>query len=308
MGLVDFRLEINGRDISNSLDREAVTIKFSDETGTKSDKLDITVADEFKRPKKGSKLKFYLGHKTEQLHFCGVFNILSSKWSKRGIITITATAVDFNQTLKTKKSRAWEKTTVKKIVSKIATESRLKYSCDMDIDIVIISQKDESNLNFLTKLAHDFGCHFSVKNETLIFKNKYINIEKNIIKIDADDCESLEIENSEKTKYGCCICTYRDTKNNIDVQVKVGTSMGDALKIKRTCKNKMIAKKLATTALNNANNSAVFGNLSIDGLHIYAGDSIEIKNTPEDDGIYKADKVEHTLDSEGWTTNISFSN
>ncbi|PIE74241.1 MAG: hypothetical protein CSA19_00745, partial [Deltaproteobacteria bacterium] len=158
--------------------------------------LMLQVVGEWERPRYQDEIKAWIKD-----FYCGTFSVQNVKFSK-GYTSVEATAVSFSGNLKTIKNRHFKDTSIKKICAQLAREHSLKNKCDVDVDIPYVSQNHQSDLSFLQKLSLDFGATFSIKNNTLLFLKDKKNDECVIYEIDENECESWELEYTNKTLYG----------------------------------------------------------------------------------------------------------
>lgn len=171
-----FKIELDGKDITARLARHIISQSLSDKRGMKADDLTLTFEDTEQKltlPAPGRKIKYWLGYEETGLVFKGVFVIDEIEHSGApDRISVKATSADFTAGLKTKKETYYENTTLGDIISIIAGLHDLKQSVT-DIlaanSIDHLTQTNESDLNFLSRLAKDRGAFFAVKNETIIF-------------------------------------------------------------------------------------------------------------------------------------------
>ena len=167
-----FKVVVNGKDITETINQNASKISFHDEDGTSSDDIRLSIEGSFRRPKFGDELKVYLGYKDLNLTYLGSFKVQTSTITNKESMQITATGVDFGSELKVKKSREFIETTLKNIIETIASEHLLKPVCDVNINISYIAQHDQSDLSFLQKIAADNQLIFSIKDNNLVCVSK----------------------------------------------------------------------------------------------------------------------------------------
>jgi len=311
MGLTPkFRLIANNKDVTQHIDKNLISLNFHDESGTKADKIDIKVYGDFIRPKYKDKLKLYLGYKEKLEEFyCGLFIIQNTSWSKNNILTISATATDFSKNLKVLKNREFETISIKQLIEKIAKDHNLDSKCDFDdIYFPYIAQSNESDMAFLNRLAKDFNAIYSIKNNTIIFLRMDEKNTLNKVIIDSNECENLNIKNSNKTYYKSAILKYQDTKENKIKTIKIG-SKEPIYNIQETFLDKKNLEQKVKAKLANLNKGIKSGSFKIYGKPIYTGSKLNFLNLKDEDNItYQIDKISHTLDGNGWNINVSFSN
>ena len=309
-----FKLLANKKDVTKLINMDAFFISFKDEAGSVSDEITLKIQGSFKKPSYEDELQLWIGTKEKDLFFCGVFKVQTSTYNKGKSIymSITATGADFSKNLKVKRSLSYENVSIKKIVEIVASRHNLEVSSDFDdIYVVHLEQTNESDLHFLKRLAQEDNAIFSIKNNTVIFKKKIKNNKKSKdlprFSLDEDECENVSIENTNKTLYNSCKAIWRDTKENIQKSITVGS--GEPIKvIKDSFENVAQAKLKARAALEKANAGLKSGSIACYGFEIYAGGILDLTGTYDDDGDYDIKRVDHTVDESGWNINIEIDN
>lgn len=309
-----FAIQANGTDVTSHIAKNLIDLQFKDEDGNVSDELTINVYGDFQRPKYQDELKLWLGYKESGVFYCGLFKVQTSERIDNHILKITATGADFGDSIKQKKSRSFEKMSIKALCEQIASHNGLRLNSDYD-DVFIShqAQNNESDLHFLKRLAEELNAIFSIKNNVLIFLKKQKNGKKNDALpeffIDAKKVSSLTIKHSNKLLYYSCKAVWHDTKDNIKKEVIVGSG-APQLVIEGSFKDKADAKIKAEAKLQKANQGIKSGSFSCAGVEIYAGGKLTLSNTlgGEDDGTYSIKSVSHTFSSSGWETSVEFEN
>lgn len=299
-----FRIETNGTDVTDVLQKNMISLDVSDEEGILSDEITLKVAGAYTRPIYGDEVKLWLGYKETSLEFLGTYKVQTTQRKNKEVLTIKATAVDFGGGLKEKKTRDFKDMSYKTLCEQIAGEHSLDVLCDFDAYFTYFAQHDESDLAFLMRIAKDVNQIFSIKNNTLFFGAK--KQEKLKYEVSFDDCISLDITHSNKTKYGSAKATWRDTKSNTDKEVSYGDE-NPTLEIQGSYKDENEALLKAKARLEKANKGTVTGSLEIMGRVMFAGGTLILKDS-YDDGVYGITRVNHRFDNGGFTTTVEFEN
>ena len=299
-----FKIEANDKDVTDQLQKDISSISFSDEDGSQSDEITIKVAGNFKRPKHKNELKLWLGYEEEkEMLYCGLFLVQTTERDRSGL-TITATGADFSQALKQKRDMSYEKLSLKAISQIVADRHGLKLKSDFDdLSITHLSQTSEHDLAFMKRLSTEYNGIFSIKNNTLIFlkriKGEKKSSELPVFEIDAKECsnDTPRIKHSDKTLYSSCAVTWQDTKKNEVQTITVGK--GDpVLKFEGQFKTPAEAQAKAEAKLSRANRGIKSGSITTYGKEIYAGATLKLTGSGEDDGEYSIKSVDHTFDGE----------
>ena len=306
-----YKITVNGQDITDILQKNAASLSLQDAAGILSDELTIAVAGDFERPKYKDELKLWLGYEGENLTYMGLFKVQTTERLNKSM-TITATSAEFAESLKVKNTRSYENMSLKEIALKIGQNQGLevKSDCD-DLFFTHISQTAESDLSFLKRLANKYNLIFSIKNNLLIFKKILNDQGKNpdlpVFELDAKETDgSLRIKHSNKTFYSACLAAWHDTKQNKTQKILHGSG-SPVLKIKDSFKNEQEACLKAKAKLQTANKGTKTGSASLAGSAIFAGSTLKLFNSFEDDGEYTIKSVSHDVSSK-WSTTIDFEN
>lgn len=177
-----WKIEFDGKDITETLARHFVSLSLTDERGITSDDFSFTIEDingDLELPPAGSQIKFWLGDDKTGLIYKGLFIIDELESSgPPDVISIRTNAADFTKGLKVKKETFFTETTIGEIAAVIAAAHNLKLAISPELEareIDHLTQTNESDLNLLRRLAKDHGAYFALKNETLIFSVEAIS-------------------------------------------------------------------------------------------------------------------------------------
>ena len=174
-----YKILAAGVNITQQVKDRLVSLRVSDEAGTKADMVEIVLDDRDGRleiPLPGAPIMVFLGYKETGLVPMGLFTsdevTVSSPPEQ---ITIRAKAANLGGSIKGQKTRSWDKTTIGKIVETIAGEHGLtprvadRFAA---IEYDHIDQTDESDVNFLVRIGQDHDALVGVKGGSLLFSTK----------------------------------------------------------------------------------------------------------------------------------------
>lgn len=172
----DFRLTVNGRDITPTVANRLVRLTLSDKEGLEADTLDITLSDhdsQLEMPPRGALISLHLGFVGEPLLDKGTYHVDEVEHvGAPDQLTIRARSADLMSDLPGKKSRSWNEVTVGDIVRQIADEHGLEpviTDALARLRRVSTHQTDESDLNLLTRLGDTYDAIVTVKSGHLLF-------------------------------------------------------------------------------------------------------------------------------------------
>lgn len=308
------KIVVNGADKTSSILQNLVQLSLTDYANDNSDQIEIEIAGQFKRPKSQDEIRLYLGW--DNLQLIGLFKVQSTKKSFKRM-TIIGTGVDFSNNFKVKRNITYEGVKIVDIVNQIANRYNLKVKCDFDdLYIKSLAQTNESDMNFLNRIAKDYNAIFNLKNDTLYFVKKIKDSEINGLlpryTIDINKCiGEPTIEHNEKTLYNSVKVSWHDTKLNDRRELTIPSDAGEPILIyKGNFVNEDEARAKATAKLQKANSAVVTGELSCEGEVIFAGGIMKLLNVNEDDDLeYNIKSVRHTYSKRGgWLIDLNFEN
>ncbi|GAB6045067.1 phage late control D family protein [Caminibacter profundus] len=298
--MVNFKIIANNKDITETIQKNLISLSLIDEVGISADEITLKVRNDFKRPSYGDELKVWIQDK-----YYGIY-IVQTTTKTQSDLTIKATATNFTNSLKKKYNRSFENIKVCELISKLAAENNLKSKCDIDFTFKHLAQTNESDLNLLTRLAKQLNAQFNIKNDTIIFiKTKQENESLPKFEVDIKEVISYSIKYNAKTMYKSVKAIYHDTKEN--KQKEITYLSGEPQYIfQDSFKSEAEAYKTAKSYYEMLNKGIITGNLTIVGKEIRAGGILVLTSFGEDDGEYSIKKVTHNLSGGGYTCRVEF--
>ncbi|MEF9955636.1 MAG: contractile injection system protein, VgrG/Pvc8 family [Acinetobacter sp.] len=155
-----------------------ISVKVTDNRADEADQLEISLDDSdgaLDFPKRGVKINCKLGWRGNSLHDKGDFIVDECGWGgPADTLTIRASAANFKSNIKTEKSKSFHQKKLGEIAQSIANSNKLKLNITNElanIKIQHIDQTNESDLNFLRRLAKQNSAEMTIKKgQLLIFK------------------------------------------------------------------------------------------------------------------------------------------
>lgn len=170
----DYRLIVNGENITPALDGRLISLTLTDERSDKADQLDITLSDHDGRlaiPPRNAKIQCWIGW---QGNLVDKGEFILDEISLSGppdILTLRARSADFKGSLKRKREESWHQVTLGDLLTTIAKRGGLIPATNDDLAEKLIEHIDqnESDLNFLARLGEQYGAVATVKAGRLLF-------------------------------------------------------------------------------------------------------------------------------------------
>lgn len=172
------KLTADNQPLNEQIMARLISLSVTDNKSMEADELSITLSDhdgQLQLPKRGVRLQCWLGYAGMGSHDMGSFIVDSVEWSgSPDMITIRAKSADFKGSLKEGRSQSYHQATLGQIARQVATRHQLQLSIQPDLASLTlghIDQTDESDINLLTRLCHQYGAAVNIKHgKLLIFR------------------------------------------------------------------------------------------------------------------------------------------
>lgn len=172
----DYSITVDGIDKSGGIKKRLISLTLTDNRGFEADQLDIELDDsdgQLVLPRRGAKIAVALGWQGAALIDKGIFTVDEIEHSGApDKLTIRARSADFRETLNVRRDQSYHKTTIGGIIQTVAGRNKLTPTLNKamsDLTVDHIDQTNESDGNFITRLAKQYGAIAAVKNGNLLF-------------------------------------------------------------------------------------------------------------------------------------------
>jgi len=316
----NFKLEANGKDVTEIIRANLISLSFDDKEGSKSDEISFSVSGIYAKPVFGDSLKLWLGY-GDDLYLCGSFSVqTASRDYKNQTTEVRATAVNFASPQKIKKRRSWENTTVFEIAKKIAGENKLAVKTSgQDQNIASVLQNDAGDLDFLYGLCFDYGFIMAVKNNTIVIAAKDAkgdetqtsNTPKNeslpAFTLNLAELYSLEITEANRNSYGAIIVEWQDVEAGKTKSIKVGSGEQTYKMQIAQPKSDNEAFRQGEAKLNELQKGGINGRCSLPGANIVAGGKLKFSGIVGlEANEFSIKSVSHRLSTDNYEIEIEF--
>ncbi len=173
---VDYRITVDGRDITRKVDPRLISLTLSECRGGEADQLDLVLNDadgQLALPPKDALITLQLGWVGQALTDKGSFTVDEIEHSgSPDQLHIRARSADMVDTLKVRAEKSWHQRTIGDIVGEIAGKHGLAPRVDQKLAAVAVDHVDqthESDLNFVSRLAKRYDAVATVKKGHLLF-------------------------------------------------------------------------------------------------------------------------------------------
>ncbi|MCM3141298.1 contractile injection system protein, VgrG/Pvc8 family [Brevibacillus sp. MER 51] len=215
-----------------------------------------------------------------------------------------------------KRSKAWEKVTLKTMAADIAKRAGLKlnYLAPMNPTYDRIDQTEQEDLSFLYNQAKEEGIAIKVVSGQLVLFDEF-EFEKSApvatIKRGKDNILSYSFDwNAAYAAYVACEVTYTQAKEKNTLKAKYvppgAPAIGPVLKINEQADSQAAALRKARKSLREKNKERSQASMTLMGdIRIAAGVTIMVEGFGAFDGKYLIVSATHNLSSSGYTTDMT---
>lgn len=323
-----FRLIYEQKDITTDVAPYVRSVTYTDYISGQSDLVEVEFDNVDGRwlnswyPEKGDRLVLKLGYEGEDLHNCGSFEIDEIEPSgPPDIVIVRGLATGLRVSLRTRRSEAHDNTTLEAIAKKIAKRHGLRLVGTIrKIPIDRAAQYQERDLEFLTRVATDYGYAFKVAGNDLVFwEHANLRSRPPVADLVRQDLRTYSVRDKIKDVYLNGHGRYQDpkTKQLIVVGVNAGevgvvghttvvkqrrrgeVASGDSLIVASRAPTKATAERKVRAALDAANLELTTGTLEVEGnVRLLAGSTVSLA-LGKLSGTYLIDSARHRLDRGG---------
>lgn len=314
-----FVILYNTRNITQDISPYILGVSFSDKLSGEADEIELNLEDsagiwrDSWYPGKGDTLTLKLGFEGQALLNCGRFSIDEVELAgSPDTLTLRGISASINAPLRTQSNRAFEKTTLLAIASRIAQKHHLQLQGSIEeIYLDRVTQYQETDVAFLTRLGKEYGYMVKITQDTLIFSQLgALMINDPVKTLTPKDISRYSFRDTINQIYGKAKSKYQDDKKKklmvVTVDAEGGTqeqasanktTSADTLKTTARAKTKEEATIKAKSALNEKNKHQSSGSLTVAGnTHFKAGNQIRLSEFGKMSGNWMIQSVRHSIE------------
>jgi len=313
-----------GINIVADISSMVLSISYTDYLSELSGEVEVVVEDHQRKwqtswyPALGDELNLALGYRSEGLLPCGDFQVDQLELAgPPDTFTLRGLAAYITPAMRTFNSAGYESQSLLGIAQLIAGKYGLTVVSAPDLtDIVFerVTQKHETDLTFLKRLAVEHGYDFTIRGSLLVFYSR-TTLEgiAPAQTVSRTDVESFEFRNRTHSTYLGSQCAYHDpaTKSLIVQRAAAAAPIatGDVLKLVTRCENGQQALLKAQAALHTHNMFVGEASLVMPGsVAMASGNTVLLSGFGEFDSTYIILVARHQLDrAHGYTTRLEVS-
>lgn len=325
-----FELFYGKKQITHDIKPHLISLTYTDHLADQSDELQVTFEDVDRKwinawfPTQGDELKPQLGYLGEPLVSLGAFEIDDIEWSydarSGSVVTIRALSTGITLANRTLKPKAYENTTLAEIVRKVAKNLKLDVTGTVaNIPIKRVTQYQERDVEFLTRLAHEYNHSFKIVGKTLVFTTMAsLESRAPVAVLDFAEVKSLRLRDRIKeavkkvevrgydSNGKKAITSAKNSKPKRPTKKRAKASNADTLKIVTRGESQAQIDARADAALAEQIDDQQAGNITVIGNpKLVAGNTILLMGVGMFSGKYLIKSARHNYArNQGYTTDL----
>lgn len=315
-----FRIVADGKDITALINDRLLQLRTSDKPGMESDDFDLKIDDRdsaLALPARGAEVEIYLGYAGQELTRLGRYVVDQVDLSgPPSVMEIRGKASDMRGTGKTIRSGSWEDVPLQQIVRDIAARNGWQARCIVTTRIARVDQFNESDFNFITRLARQYDCTAKIGDGNLLVLPRQGGESASgktlgVLDISPRDVSNWRFQLQDRSTHKAIRTKHQDPNTGEQQVVELGNAdcpeTIDAVYTERHCyPDKSAAEQAAKARLAAFNRSTATVSLEMPGrADLFAERVLNFQGFKEGlDGEYLIDSVTQTFSSSGWSTSI----
>ncbi|WP_460077051.1 phage late control D family protein [Pseudomonas sp. H2_C01] len=315
-----FRIIADGKDITTLINDRLLSLRTSDKPGMESDDFELRIDDRDQAvalPTRGAGIEVYLGYTGQALTRLGRYTVDEIELSgPPDTLVIRGKASDMRGSGKTVRSGSWENVPLQQIVRDVAARNGWQPVCPVQTNVPRVDQLNESDYNFITRLAKQYDCTAKLADGKLLVMPRQggqTASGKNLspVVLRRADLSRYQFRLGDRNTQKAVRTKHQDKKSGALKVVELDNDdLPNGLPAVHTDRhiypNKSAAEQAAKARLAAFNRSSAGVRLEMAGrTDVFAERSIIVQGIkPGLDGEYLAEAVEQLFTSSGWTTTV----
>ncbi|MBI6621914.1 late control protein [Pseudomonas corrugata] len=315
-----FRIVADGKDITTLINDRLLSLRTSDKPGMESDDFELRIDDRDQAvalPTRGAGIEVYLGYTGQALTRLGRYTVDEIELSgPPDTLVIRGKASDMRGSGKTVRSGSWENVPLQQIVRDVAARNGWQPVCPVQTKVPRVDQLNESDYNFITRLAKQYDCTSKLADGKLLVMPRQggqTASGKNLspVVLRRSDLSRYQFRLGDRNTQKAVRTKHQDKKSGALKVVELDNDdLPNGLPAVHTDRhiypNKSAAEQAAKARLAAFNRSSAGVRLEMAGrTDVFAERSIIVQGIkPGLDGEYLAEAVEQLFTSSGWTTAV----
>jgi phage protein D len=308
----NFRIETNGKDLTEQIRSRLLKLTIKDEAKLKSDCMSLELADDppIVWPSPGQVFDIALGY-DQVLTSVGRFATkhIGVSGNPQRVLKIEAAALEQFASLRNQREESWDSTTLGNIASEIARRNGLKPAIYDELGAISVAHEDqtESDIAFLCRLGRRFDLTVKVSGRFLLISkaDRSGAVNGTIPTIQISNPISFEYSGDQSNRYTGVRAFWYDSADGRKKYVLYGKE-GVVLEIEFNKITEAGARRAAEAKFREVVRKGKTLTLVVPGnANLAAEVKLQVSGLGEGiDGEWIVKSIEHTVSSSGWTTTI----
>ena len=315
-----YRIIADGSDITALINDRLLLLRISDKPGMESDEFELRIDDRDQAvalPARGGRVEVLLGYESHPLKRMGAFTVDEVQLSgPPDEITIRGKASDMRGSGKTVRSGSWENVPLSQIVTEVAKRNGWEPVCPVTTKVERVDQRNESDFNFITRLARQYDSTAKVAEGKLLVMPRQGGKSTSgkslqVITINKTDVSRYQFRLGDRSTQKAVKTQHQDQKTGALKVVELGNDeapggLPPVHTDRHIYPNKTAAEQAAKARLAAFNRSTAGVRLEMPGrTDLFAELSINAQGfKPGLDGEYLVDSVDQVFTQSGWSTTV----
>ncbi|RBJ84742.1 late control protein [Pseudomonas sp. MWU12-2534b] len=315
-----FRILADGRDITAQINDRLLTLRTLDKPGMEADEFELRIDDRdgaVALPGRGAAIEVFLGYAGQALTRLGRYTVDEVVVNgPPDSIEIRGKASDMRGSGKTTRSGSWENVALAQIVRDLAARNGWQPVCPVATKVPRIDQLNESDFNFITRLARQYDCTAKVAEGRLLVLPRQSGLSASgkalgIVSLSRRDVSRYQFRLSDSSTHKAVQTRHQDPKSGTLKVIDLGNSDSPASvpavhTDRHLYPNKSAAEQAAKARLAAFNRSSASLRLEMPGrTDLFAERLINAQGFKAGlDGEYLVDSVEQLFNPSGWSTTV----
>ncbi|MDD0972433.1 phage late control D family protein [Pseudomonas fontis] len=315
-----FRIVADGKDITALINDRLLQLRTSDKPGMESDDFELRIDDRdgaLTLPARGALIEIHLGYAGQTLTRLGRYTVDEVELSgPPDTVIIRGKASDMRGTGKTTRSGSWENVPLQQIVRDVAARNGWQPACPVLTRVQRVDQFNESDFNFITRLAKQYDCTAKIADGSLLMLPRQGGQSASgqalpVVTVHRRDVSRWQFRMTDKGTHKAVQTRHQDAKSGVASVVELTNEdapqgMAPVHTDRHLYPDKAAAQQAAKARLAALNRSTASVRLDLPGrTDLFAERSINAQGFKDGlDGAYLIESVEQMFSASGWTTTV----
>ncbi|HGA2317211.1 TPA: phage late control D family protein [Pseudomonas putida] len=315
-----FRIEADGKDITALINDRLLLLRTTDKPGMESDDFELRIDARdgvVALPARGALIEVHLGYAGQPLTRLGRYTVDEVELSgPPDTLVIRGKASDLRGSGRTIRSGSWEAVPLQRIVAEVGARNGWQVVCPVVIQVPRVDQYNESDFNFITRLARQYDCTAKLADGQLLVLPRQAGQSASgkplgTVGIARTEVSQWHFRLDDKAARKAVRTRYQDAAGGESKTVELlndeAVEGGRPVHTDRHLyPNRAAAEQAAKARLASFNRDTAQVRLDLPGrTDLFAERSIDLQGFVDGlDGQYQIDSVEQVFTASGWRTTV----